>query len=790
MILYTPIHVDLQAKLALLNNIPDELRRLNQWCCWKYEDIGALKPTKVPYNPVTRQHASTTNPQTWCSYDGAITGYSSGNYDGIGFIFTIESGYSFIDLDYTNNDAIALDRQIKIFREFDSYSEISPSGQGLHIIVKGNVPVGRKRSFIEIYSDGRYATFTGNVHHNVPIKDCQDKLIQLWEQMGASIPQTMMFTGDDKEKHSDQEIIKIATDAENGTKFTELHKGNWTTYYPSQSEADLALVNIIAYYTQNRNQIGRIFRNSGLGQRDKAKRQDYLGWMINKSFDQMLPPIDFDGFKNSLTAAIEEIKSGNSNVAQLVEHRLLKPKVEGSTPSIAAKLPTLPPGLLGEIASFIYAASPRPVAEIALAGAIGLMAGISGRAYNVSSTGLNQYVLLLAATGSGKESIASGISKLISIVKQQVPTAPFFIGPSEIASGQALFKYISTTSQCFVSVLGEFGLRMLQLSNQNANGAEVSLRRMILDLYNKSGFKDVANPSIYADKDKNVAGIQSPSFTICGESTPERFYNNLNEDMISEGLLPRFLLIEYNGPRVPFNENHANAQPPFALIEKLTTLCANAETIQQANPRRVVDVKFTAQAMQISKSYDVHCDRQINNTSKDVIKHLWNRAHVKSLKLAALIAVGVNMYDPVIEAEYLNWAMNMVNNDIEMLTKKFEEGTIGTNTVEIRQIEMITNVIKDYVMSDWETVQKYADKSEKGRLLHTEKVVSYAFLSRRLVAQSPFRLDKMGATFAIKRCLQIMMDRDYLRELSKQELSVKFGTTQRAFIISNSDILK
>lgn len=783
--------VDLQAALKRLDNIPSELKALNQWCVWKYEDVGSAKPTKVPYNPLTNLHASTTNEQTWVSFADAVNGYASGKYDGIGFIFSIKDPYTFIDLDNTGSDKIALDRQIKIFKEFDSYSEVSPSGQGLHIIIKGNIPVGRKRSFIEIYSSGRYATFTGNIHHNAPIAERQQLLIQLYEQMGSSIPQTMMFTGDKDEKETDKEIIAKASKAANADKFNELLAGRWSSLYGSQSEADFAFIDIIAFYTQNRTQIARIFRASALGQRDKAQREDYVKWMVNRSFDKMLPPIDMDGFKIEIDKAITENRKDGDVIAKYKPQLETSPQHE-TISNVGGNKFSLkpPPGLLGEIAQFIYDASPRPVPEIALAGAIGLMAGIAGRAYNVSATGLNQYVLLLANTGSGKESIAAGISKLMAIVKQQVPTAPYFIGPSEIASGQALFKYVALSSQCFVSILGEFGLRMLQLSNQNANGAEVSLRRIILDLYNKSGFTDVAQPSIYADKDKNVVGINSPAFSICGESTPERFYNNLNEDMISEGLLPRFLLIEYTGPRVPHNENHANVQPSFSLIEKLTTLAANAETIQHANPRRVINVKFSKQAEQISRSYSVYCDRQINTTSKDVIRHLWNRGHIKVLKLAATVAVGINMFDPIIEAEYMNWAIEMVNHDVETLTQKFEEGKIGTNTVELKQIEMILTTIKEYIMNDWEHIIKYADKNEKSKTMHSNKVITYSFISRRLIAQAAFRLDKLGATVAIKRCLQIMMDRDYLREISKHELATKFGSTQRAFMISNPDILK
>lgn len=776
-----------QDKFALLANIPKELQSLNQWVVWRYEDVGSDKPTKVPYCSLTGTTASTTNPSTWSSFSTAIEIYKRDNYDGIGFVFSKDDPYTFIDLDNTNGNQIALDRQLKIYHEFDSYSELSPSGLGLHIIVKGKISSGRKRSFIEVYSSGRYATFTGNLYNNKPITENQNKLIQLWEQMGASVPQTFIYDGNDIEKENDNEILHKASVAANGQKFIKLFQGQWSDFYTSQSEADFAIIDIIAFYTQNRNQIERIFHTSELGKRLKARRKDYLAWMINKSFDRMLPQIDFDGFSNVIEFAKANAGSANGKPAVFDTANTSSTLVPATNQS-QTKI-KLPPGLLGELASFIYQSSPRPVPEIALAAAIGLMSGISGRAYNVSGTGLNQYVLLLASTGSGKEAMQAGISKLINIIKQQVPTAINFIGPSEIASGQALFKYISNNSQCFVSVLGEFGLRLMQMANTNANSAEVSLRRMLLDFYNKSGYRDVAQPSIYADKDKNSGAIQSPAFSILGESTPERFYNCLNEDMISEGLLPRFLLIEYEGQRVAFNEKHGEIQPSFSLIERLTTLAANAETIQHANnPRRVINVMFTDAAKVLANNYDKYCDKQINNSQKDVVKQLWNRAHIKTLKLAAVIAVGVNMYDPLIEIDHLEWAIAMVNNDINTLSIKFDKGEIGTNTQENRQLDEITRMIKDYLFKEWDDVKKYCP-DVKIQNMHHNKIISYAYLSRRLLANGAFKNDRVGATLALRRCIQTMMERDYLREVGKSELASKFGTTQRAFILSNINIL-
>jgi len=417
-----------------------------------------------------------------------------------------------------------------------------------------------------------------------------------------------------------------------------------------------------------------------------------------------------------------------------------------------------------------------------------LMAGICGRAYNVSSTGLNQYVLLLAKTGRGKEAIQSGISKLISAVRQQVPTIEECVGPDEIASGPALYKYLHKNS-CFVSILSEFGLRLQQISDAYGNGPNVSLRRMILQLYAKSGYNDVAHPSIYSDKDKNINAIASPSFSILGESTPHTFYRNLTEEMISEGLLPRFLLIEYNGDRVEENVNHAQAKPSFELIDKLAACAANSAQVQNAQPRRVITVSLDEASQKLSNKYSKRCDDFINNKkNNEVIIELWNRAHLKVLKLAAIVAVGVNMWNPIIEKEHLEWAIGMVDADIAALTARFEEGMIGANTQEVKQIDEVIRVIKEYVTSSWTEVLRYA--SAKDRKLYDDKVITYGYISKRLIAVAAFRNDKVGATNAIKRALQILMDRDYINEISREQLKQKFGTTQKSYMITNTILLK
>lgn len=762
-------------------NIPHEMRVWAQWVMWRYEDTDSAKPTKVPYSARTGRLAAVDDPTTWATYDEVCSAMSSGMYSGIGFVLTEADPFAFIDLDDTKGDQTALDRQIRIFNEFDGYAERSPSGNGLHIIVKGAIPSGRRRSFIEIYSSRRYMTMTGDIYRNEQIKEHNDLLNALWAQMGQGSVATAVYAGVAEAKETDEQVINRALSAANGDKFAELMAGKWEGMYQSQSEADFALVDIIAFYTQNRAQIARIFRTSGLGQRDKAKRDDYVSYMLNKCFDRMLPPVDIDGLRNRLDEAIAA-KETQLPPSQVSQPSHAEPLTERQTPiPETSSVYSVPPGLVGEVAQFIYSAAPRPVAEIALAGAIGLIAGIVGRAYNISGTGLNQYMLLLAPTGTGKEAIASGIDKLMGQVIRTVPAAADFIGPSEIASSQAIVKYMSRGPTSFVSMVGEFGIYLQQMASVNAPPHLMGLRRFLLDAYNKSGEGKILRPSIYSDKEKNTNAVLAPAFSIMGESTPERFYEGLHEGLISEGLLPRFTMIEYHGERPALNPAHLQAQPSFELIDRLSTVCAHALMLNSQH--KAINVQSDPQASAMFKQFDAHCDANINTSDREVRRHLWNRAHVKSLKLAAIVAVGCNPYDPLINVDIATWAINLVVADTRNLLARFDAGEIGIDNDETKQLAKVIQATKDYVVSPWPEVSKYA--GEGAGNLHSNRIVTYSYVQRRLASVAVFRKDRIGATGAIKRALKTLCERGDLQEVSRATLAKDYGTSAVAYMIAH-----
>lgn len=147
-----------------LENLPEELRHRRQWVNWRYEERND-KMTKVPYTPGTRHRASCTDLEEWGSFEDAIGALDTGRFDGVGFMLSSGDPYTFIDLDECRNaitGEIGEEAQ-EIIDALDGYAEVSPSGRGIHIFVRGKVPgsKGRKRGWLEVYSWERYATMTG-----------------------------------------------------------------------------------------------------------------------------------------------------------------------------------------------------------------------------------------------------------------------------------------------------------------------------------------------------------------------------------------------------------------------------------------------------------------------------------------------------------------------------------------------------------------------------------------------------------------------------------------------------
>lgn len=780
----------------MLHNIPAELQRLPQWVVADMSLGPDGKPKKIPLNPRTMQRADVTDPSTWGTFNEAKQ--SGGR---IGFVLSRDDPYSIIDLDAPESSEQA-ERHTAVLGATASYAEYSQSRNGIHIIVRGRIPHGCRRDRVEVYSDTRYMICTGDVFRASPINEEQELCDTLFREMAATLreveltecPQTM----------EDDALVDMALNASNGAKALKLAKGEWQGDYPSQSEADFAFMSILAFYSKANEQCRRLFRESALGQRDKAQRDKYLNYMLGKirakqpleqDFSLLLKQAYEVANRSETVTSPENPQTRKGPPAHPGRAAIQGAGHNGSTPPATGpdergsaagagegmgrgeggSLP-YPPGLFGDIARYIHSSAIRPVKDIAILAALAAGAGVCGRSYNISGTGLNLYFILLARTGTGKEGIANGIGQLFAATRQVVPMADQFVGPGAFASGQALIRVLDERP-CFVSVLGEIGLTLQSICDPKASDHGKMFKKILLDVYGKSGFQQILRPSVYSDKEKNTKMVQAPAVSLIGESTAETFYDKIGPEHIAEGLISRFIVWEYPGDRPAINPN-AFAPPDDKLVNAFADIVSTALTTQ-ANTS-CLTVPMDEQAQSMLSDFNLYADSQINATNNDVERHLWNRAHLKALKIGALLAVGKDHQNPKVDAECAQWAVEFVQREVNALLAKFKDGDIGSG--EGKQEADLKRFIKAYLGMPTESKLKY--KVPALLAAETGPMVGYDFLRRRAGMTASFRNDRRGSSVALDKLLEGLVTSGQLTRLGASKAEELYQTTIPVYMLA------
>ena len=306
------------------SKIPQELKEYNQWVLWKLESNIEGRTTKMPYSK-RGSKASVSDPSTWMSFEDAYATYtnSTEEYSGLGFVFSDSDPFIGFDWDHvcdpeTKEFDPGIPEEIK---NLNSYAEISQSGKGAHVIAKGTMPGSKHRKDArEIYDRGRFFVVTGNHIEGTPLtinEATHDAVMSVYSKIDSSSNDGESIE-ESKQRLTDSAVIEKCKNAANGDLFDSLYGGNWHLCggYDSQSNADLALCNLLAVYTRDPRQIDRIFSGSGL-YRDKWDRTDYKDRTISKALDNVVPAGNnprekyFDGARFVVKSLAEEIMEEN-----------------------------------------------------------------------------------------------------------------------------------------------------------------------------------------------------------------------------------------------------------------------------------------------------------------------------------------------------------------------------------------------------------------------------------------------------------------------------------------------
>lgn len=266
----------------IVANIPAEMQEVCQWVLWRYlwktdRNTGRGEWAKVPMQ-VIGEPARSNDPLTWSTFKDALSAWESAqsSFDGLGFMFTPESKFVGVDID--NCVEAAADGEFVISKLagraielLDSYTELSPSQTGLHIIVKAELAQGLKdsKTGVEIYNQGRYFTVTGLLWSDfIPVQERTEQLNRIVkklrppknEEAAPTLTHTHLTT---------DERLKKAFAASNGQSISRLFYGDISDHDNDHSGADLALCSKLAFWCEGKPEVlDSMFRQSRL-MRDK-----------------------------------------------------------------------------------------------------------------------------------------------------------------------------------------------------------------------------------------------------------------------------------------------------------------------------------------------------------------------------------------------------------------------------------------------------------------------------------------------------------------------------------------
>lgn len=704
----------------MYSSIPLELRLMKRWCFTGRDQEPDMQLCKAPHMLVDgyMKAISTVDEYSHCmtfeEIEPLFDMYPDRDF---GFILVDGDGFTCIDLDVKDDSPVSLtERHATLIESMDTYTEASQSGCGVHMWIKGEIDGAIKTTEMEVYSRERFIICTGNALHDIPM--AYDTEVIAWFNRHASKQVDYDAVENKAQKKDDKDVLSDILEGDHTGKFKALYHGNWDDYLEilcgqrdaamefNPSDADAAFMTIVTFFTQNFDQCKRIWRSSALADVNKRYRgneKEARRKAKNTGTDYKLNRVISLGIqRNAKDKAYQDKLSAEGAVqaqavlAQLKEQQETKARLEELNAStVGDGLPpelslnrnartTFPPGKLGELAKQFKSISIKPIDEFAIIEALAVASGLFGRSYNVSGTGLNNYFMMIAPSGSGKSALSKNPEWFFNYFAREkgIVDARKFVTTKRYTHENAMFKEFAERS-CFVQCLSEFGktFRNMVANSNNNVSALATVREAMTDIYPKSGFNDTAGGVRYTDSEKSV-DIQHPvAYSFLGESVAEPFYESITPDMFSDGFISRFMILQFEGT-VPYDSPFNNTEMSSDLSDYFEqAIIGTLRSLADINSVNVTPVGKTPEVGAWFTGFNKLCTDKINAHEGNAVEcSLWNRCNLKVMKLAALLAVTDNYINPIITMEHLTWAYDFVARHNDLIRNLVKMGTIGDNS--------------------------------------------------------------------------------------------------------------
>lgn len=686
------------------NSLPDvpaiaRLKARRQWVCWRYEDRGGPKPTKVPYAPGTGFKASTSNPSTWGSYEQAVARAERGGFDGIGFCLAGDDDLTGVDLDHCRDpDTGELSDLAQYVVDLaETYCEVTPSETGLRILVEGKIAAALKRDAVgvEMYGRGRYLTITGWHLPGSPgeIRPAEATLAALREAVAAHDAETApapangatgpasFAPGPLPESDGGSPFFRAVNTAALGAldAWVPAVFGSAARFHPGTGAFRISSRALGRDLEEDLSIAPNGIRDWGVGdmgdprqgartpidlviafgfERDPLAAARWLCQQMGKE------PEAFGWEEGSVQGAA--IAAALVNARQVVtnEHgeildaatgeKLIPDEPAAYDIEMPAEL-AFPGGLVGEIADWICDSARRPNRALAIGAALTIVGTCAGRhVAGPTGSGTHLYVVGLAPTGAGKDHALQAIMTALASVD-----APHLIGPSQFISMPAVINFLlrAPLSCC---AMDEFGAFLKRIGSRKASGFEGAISGLLRTAWGSS-FKPMPTPE-WAGRQAEL--IMAPAMSIYGVSTAEEFYGSMEGADTSNGMLNRMLVIETAGrPKDRAPRLNASKLPAVidaglrSILHRAGGLVfAQLATSGAAPPVHSVPWGPGAEAAFVDMVEDIYrvCDRDSSAQA------FYARSAETAVRLATILAVGRDPRDPVVTLADFTWAKGFV----------------------------------------------------------------------------------------------------------------------------------
>lgn len=620
--------------------VPNELKSLRRWITWRMED-GSKKP-----------NCRWQDPANWKTFDEVA------NEPLIGFVFAAEDGFVGIDLDDCFENGNLSDFAQEVLNRFEAaaYAEVSPSGTGIKLWTRGRKPGGcrsvNRAAGLEVYGEGRWFAVTGRVILGMEdIGDGQagiDWLVQHY--LSAPEPRRVEIP---LVRFKDSDLMRRARDYAShadapgpGDRNNTAFRLAGNLFAMVQPDGERLSVGDVASIMQE--------WNARLPAPLEAKE---LQTVVESASKNGTPRADKESAR-----PVED--AGGVDLSRLLAIWSTPDQAEADEDNDSdedfceAMVP--PTGILREAYDFYWSSSYRRSSVMGLAVALSLCETIFGRRIR-SHTDMrtNDYNLILATTGSGKEACETTITKILEAAD---PTGSHQY-PPDIQSGNGLMKAVSL-NPCGVWVCDEFGKILQAVLDKKGNQHIKNIGLHLLKLYGKSS--GTYGGAAHSDGVRNK--VREPHLVILGMSTGSTVFNAISSEHVSDGLFGRIAFWPVQDRPRPA-EDMEIVKPSESLIHRVSQWIkfAPGGNLGAEFPHPEV-IRMSPDALVRWKHHAREIDDKMRSESESRAA-IWARVAARSMKLALVHRAARLETDPArtsfefvgIEIEDINWAIKLSN---------------------------------------------------------------------------------------------------------------------------------